>query len=188
MQRNDVASRSSSDSWRSMKARMPSWSVSSAPAETSHTRMSRGLSRSISASETRTAQAVRLSLAPGTVSERHMSPTAATVPEVEDQRGLRQAPAPGQRPGEAQDRAGERAPPLRRLRLDPGDHGREALMEGADAVWSNRKPVCAASWWASTTRVWGASGIAGLGQDVHGLLLASHRPPEDSRPVQDLVG
>ena len=130
---------------------------------------------------------MRLSLAPGTVSERHMSPIAAAVTEIQDERCLGEAAAPGQRAGQAQDRPGERAPPLRRLSLDRRDHGREALVEGA-----NRRLVEQEAGLGGVVVGEDDEGVRGvrvarLGQHVHGRLLLAHRAAEDPRAVQHLV-
>ena len=137
---NRVVAGSSSWRWRAMNARMPSWSVSSAPQETSSTRRPGiGPSRRSSASATSEATPERLSLAPWTVSLRQMSATSA-VPSTP-----RTSPA--------------RAPPRRR-RLDP----RSALSSVASGPASpnhhcgrgvlKRSRMCGARWWSLRWRVW----------------------------------
>ena len=142
-----------------MKPRIPSWSVSSAPAETSHTRRSStGRSRSISASATRQPTAERLSLAPGTTRLRHMSPSTAalaaprpTAAFAGPRRPVTAAAMPAIGPARAPHHCGGWV-------LMFGITSGKRSWNAATAVWSNMKPVCAASWCASTTSVREAPG------------------------------
>ena len=172
----------------SMNPRIPSCRVSSAPAETSQTRSpSTGRSRSISARATRQPTAERLSLAPGTTRLRHMSPRTTALAAPSAIAGLRRPAAARQRRDDPGDRSRQRAPPLRRLRLDVRDHLREALVERGDGGLVEHEAGLGGVVVGEDDERARRVGLAQARDDVDRLALAPHRAPEDARPVLDLV-
>ena len=107
--------------------------------------------------------------------------------QIQDERRLREAAASRQRAEQAQDRPGEGAPPLRRLGLDLRDHGREALVEGADRRLVEQEAGLGGVVMGEDDERVGGVRVARLGQHVHGRLLLAHRAAEDPRAVQHLV-
>ena len=155
--------------WRAAKRAHPALERLLRPAAdaAARARPATGRSRNASASATRPATAVRLSLAPGTIGLRAMSANAAVEP------ALSAAPE-GEQPRRApRGRRGRRAPgrprpaTTRQRGVDPLERARGSARR--TACWplgSKIAPVGAASWWASTTSVRAPRRVAGLGHDV----------------------
>ena len=144
---------SSDGPWRRTQPRMPSMNDSSEPVETSSTRTpSTGCSRRSRASSSRTATAVRLSLAPGTTVRVPMSANASAPPA--------EMASPSLRVHGIAASAG----PAATSRITCGEVSCFAYHSGnASAIrrWSSGRkisPPLAASWWATNTRVWSAAG------------------------------
>ena len=126
-------------------------------------------------------------MAPGTTSLRHMSPRTITPPTPRMPPAFDIPLRPSSAPRNANTGPAQGTPPLRWLRLDVGDHGREALVEGGDSGLVEHEPGLGGVVVGRARPACLASGSPAVARTLVVVLPLAHRLAQDPRPVLDLV-